>query len=54
MDYILSFDIGIKNLAYCYLVDASGAPPEIRDWHIVDLMEAEFPPEEIPTCDCTV
>jgi len=56
---LVSFDIGIKNLAYCYLTDVSGAAPVVHDWRIVDLMSTgdagpgaclgRAPP---PTCTC--
>lgn len=62
--HILSFDIGIKNLAYCFLThDAvgatatggSGPPVIIRDWALVDLLHGgEEPAAAAPTCTCAV
>lgn len=56
---LVSFDIGIKNLAYCYLTDVSGAAPVVHDWRIVDLMSTgdAGPGERLgrappPTCTC--
>ena len=49
---VLSFDIGIKNLAYCYLeyttpTDVSGSQPNYRtnilDWRVIDLMADATP-----------
>lgn len=52
---VLSFDIGIKNLAYCYLeyttptdaTDVSGSQPNSRtnilDWRVIDLMADATP-----------
>jgi len=57
---VLSFDIGIKNLAYCYwevpVADPSGVT--ILDWRVVDLMSPGRPPEAAPavpvTCTCVL
>ena len=43
---LLSFDIGIKNMAYCFL-SSSG---EILDWNILNLMDAEV--QAVYTCAC--
>ena len=65
---VLSFDIGIKNLAYCYLeytpptedTDVSGSQPNSRtnilDWRVIDLM-ADANPIDVSglhtfTCTC--
>jgi hypothetical protein len=34
---ILSFDIGIKNLSYCFMTVTS--PPEIKEWGVMDLTQ---------------
>lgn len=57
---ILSFDVGIKNLAYCFLVstglgDTTDPTTTIQDWRVLDLMNdgarsAEGP---VATCTCT-
>jgi hypothetical protein len=62
--HILSFDIGIKNLAYCFLThDAVGSTATggsgplviIRDWALVDLLHGgEEPAAAAPTCTCAV
>ena len=57
---VLSFDIGIKNLAYCYwevpVADPSGVT--ILDWRVVDLMSPGRPTEgalTVPvTCTCVL
>lgn len=38
----ISFDVGIKNMAYC-VFDCSGSPdlPKIVDWNVLNLMETE-------------
>ena len=41
---IMSFDIGIKNMAYCiFETDISGSPFHIHDWNVLNLMEKEEP-----------
>ena len=45
---LISFDIGIKNMAYCILsTDASNI--EILDWNVLNLMDSEQP-KKICTC----
>jgi len=45
---LISFDIGIKNMAYCILsTDASNI--EILDWNVLNLMDSEQP-KNICTC----
>ena len=52
---VLSFDIGIKNLAYCYwevpVADPSGVT--ILDWRVVDLMSPGRPTEGALTVPVT-
>ena len=46
---LISFDIGIKNMAYCiFCIDASNNL-SIRDWNVLNLMDIEEP---IPKCSC--
>ena len=42
---IMSFDVGIKNMAYCIfeILDSSSQPFQIIDWNILNLMEKEQP-----------
>ena len=47
---IVSFDIGIKNLAYC-IFDISGGIPSILDWRTVNLMDSGEAPVEIMHCN---
>jgi len=57
---VLSFDIGIKNLAYCYwevpVADPSGVA--ILDWRVVDLMSpgrpTDGPPAAPVICTCVL
>ena len=46
---LLSFDIGIKNMAYCFL-SISGEQMEILDWNILNLMDADV--QVVYTCAC--
>lgn len=34
---LVSFDVGIKNMAYCYF-DISGEKTEVKDWNVINLM----------------
>ncbi len=40
---VLSFDVGIKNMAYC-LFDVNGGDVTIVDWNVVNLMDKEPDP----------
>ena len=40
---IISFDIGIKNMAYCIFSHHTESPFEIHDWNVLNLMEQEEP-----------
>jgi hypothetical protein len=41
---IISFDVGIKNMAYCIFTEPSSQTPfEINDWNVVSLLEKEEP-----------
>jgi hypothetical protein len=45
---VISFDVGIKNMAYC-LFDISGTSVQIVDWKVLSLMDEEAP---IVHCNC--
>jgi len=49
----ISFDIGIKNLAYClfYPIDASQERIQIIDWRIINLLETDDKPAR-QLCNC--
>lgn len=49
---ILSFDIGIKNLAYCFLEQTPNQSPKILDWKVVDLMNTAPPVVHSHICQC--
>jgi hypothetical protein len=46
---VISFDIGIKNMAYCFL-SVSGEQFEILDWNTLNLMDEVV--QENRVCDC--
>lgn len=46
---LLSFDVGIKNLAYC-LFDLTTGTPTIASWTVANLLEPETPVEIHPCC----
>ena len=46
---VISFDIGIKNMAYCFL-SVSGEQFEIMDWNTLNLMDEVI--QENRVCDC--
>jgi hypothetical protein len=46
---VISFDIGIKNMAYCFL-SVSGEQFEILDWNVLNLMDEVL--QENHLCDC--
>ena len=45
---VISFDVGIKNMAYC-LFDISGDQKIISDWNVISLLGEEIP---IHKCSC--
>jgi hypothetical protein len=46
---IASFDVGIKNMAYC-IFDLSGNAVSILGWNVVPLLNSEV--REVHTCNC--
>lgn len=48
---IVSFDIGIKNLAYC-LFTISKDSIAIRDWNVINLLDLSGSTSPIPLCNC--
>jgi hypothetical protein len=53
---ILSFDIGIRNLAWCCMgshTDISGSPLTIYGWENVNLLESSQPTEKLVCRRCT-
>jgi hypothetical protein len=48
---MLSFDIGIKNMAYCFFDLSNNGNPAIKAWGILNLMDEEDP---IPKCRCVL
>ena len=52
---ILSFDVGIKNMAYCIfdVSGTSGSNVSILDWNVLNLMSEEEGEGEPKTCTCT-
>ena len=48
---MMSFDVGIKNMAYCiFEIDGSANPFKIVDWNVLNLMEKE---ESHVFCNCS-
>jgi hypothetical protein len=53
---ILSFDVGIKNLAYCYLDVSGTTTTTLLDWKVLDLLHmthADPPPVDVSYSLCT-
>jgi hypothetical protein len=48
---IVSFDIGIKNLAYC-IFTVSKDSLIIRDWNVINLLDISGSTSSIPVCNC--
>jgi hypothetical protein len=46
---LISFDVGIKNMAYCIFQITPGSPPSILDWNILNLLEKDVPQN---ICNC--
>ena len=52
---IISFDVGIKNMAYCILEISSDIAPSLTivDWKTINLMnEEDTTKPEMPICSC--
>ena len=49
MQKLISFDIGIKNMAFC-LFDMSSSPPSIQKWDVLNLMDAVENTQPLCTC----
>ena len=48
---IVSFDIGIKNLAYC-IFTVSKESLIIRDWNVINLLDVSGSTSSVPVCNC--
>ena len=48
---IVSFDIGIKNLAYC-IFTVSPDLLIIRDWNVINLLDVSGSTSSVPVCNC--
>jgi hypothetical protein len=46
---LISFDVGIKNMAYCIFQITPGSPPSILDWNVLNLLEKDAPQN---ICNC--
>jgi len=52
---IISFDVGIKNMAYCVLDVLEDKTFTVMDWNVLNLTEAGASSiQPIPTCNCQV
>ena len=49
MQKLISFDIGIKNMAFC-LFDMESSPPSIQKWDVLNLMDINDNVQ--PVCNC--
>jgi hypothetical protein len=51
---LISFDVGIKNMAYCIFdIDLSNNPFSIKEWKIMNMLETESQ-EITKTCNCEI
>ena len=47
---IISFDVGIKNLAYCiFNIENPGSPIIIENWNVLNLLDDK---PNVATCNC--
>lgn len=47
---LISFDIGIKNMAYCIFHLDTGSQPIIYDWNVLNLMDKEETEKNVCSC----
>ena len=50
---LVSFDVGIKNMAYC-LFDISGESIKVDDWNVINLMPDANKQVILCTCEITI
>ena len=48
---LISFDVGIKNMAYC-IFNISGSLISIMDWNVINLLDSSSTQVSINTCSC--
>ena len=49
---VISFDIGIKNMAYCIFdISGEGSPLSISKWDVINLLEKR---ESVVLCGCSL
>ena len=48
---IMSFDVGIKNMAYCIFDVSNNSSFSVLDWNVLNLMDIEVPNQ---TCSCVL
>lgn len=51
---LISFDIGIKNMAYCIFHLETGCQPIIYDWNVINLMEVDENENNKQYCSCSL
>jgi hypothetical protein len=51
---LISFDIGIKNMAYCIFHLETGSQPIIYDWNVINLMEIDENENNKQYCSCSL
>lgn len=47
---IISFDVGIKNMAYCIFESSNSEPFNLSEWNVVSLVQTESQPKQY--CNC--
>ena len=48
---LISFDIGIKNMAFCFFDTSTSSPPSIQKWEVLNLMDETAPIQKV-VCTC--